>query len=75
MLASRGLSEAAFWGAGVSDLRSALHPDGADVIEAALLNVGALGSELQTLALEMFLLKHGHLWGPESVTRRSATGD
>lgn len=46
-----------------ADLRSALHPDGADVVQSALLDVGALGSELQTLALEMFLLEHSHLWG------------
>ncbi|KAA8588895.1 hypothetical protein FQN60_010240, partial [Etheostoma spectabile] len=43
------------------DLRSALHPDGADVVQSAILNVAALRGELQTLALEMLLLEHSHL--------------
>lgn len=43
------------------DLRSTLHPDGADVVQAALLNVAALRGELQALSLEVLLLEHGHL--------------
>lgn len=41
--------------------RATLHTDGADVVEAALLDVAALCSELLTLALEVLLLKHSHL--------------
>ena len=42
-------------------LRSALHPDGTDVVQAALLDVAALGGELLAAALEVLLLEHGHL--------------
>jgi len=42
-------------------LRSALHSDGADVVQSAIMNVAALGGELQALALEMLLLEHSHL--------------
>lgn len=42
-------------------LRSTLHPDGADVVQSAVLDVAALGGELQALALEMLLLEHSHL--------------
>ena len=51
----------------VQDLRSALHPDGADVVQSALLNVAALGGELQALALEVLLLEHGHLRGRDKT--------
>lgn len=43
------------------DSRSTLHSDGADVVQAALVDVAALGGELQTLALEVFPVKHSHL--------------
>lgn len=43
------------------DSRSTLHSDGADVVQAAVVDVAALTGELQTLALEMFLLKHSDL--------------
>lgn len=45
----------------VGDLRSALHPDGADVVQSTLLDVAALRGELQTLSLEVLLLEHSHL--------------
>lgn len=43
------------------DLRSTLHPDGADVVQSTLLDIAALSSELHTLPLEILLLKHSHL--------------
>lgn len=43
------------------DSRSTLHSDGADVVHTTVVDVAALRSELQTLALEMLLLKHSHL--------------
>lgn len=47
------------------DLRSTLHPDGADVVQPTLLDVAALRGELQALALEVLLLEHGHLRNTE----------
>lgn len=43
------------------DLRSTLHPDGADVVQSALLDVAAFRGELQALSLEMLLLEHSQL--------------
>ena len=53
-------------------LRSALHPDGADVVQSTILDVAALGGELQALALEMLLLEHSHLRETED-TRHQVT--
>lgn len=43
------------------DLRSILHLDGTDLVEAPLHDVLALQHELTTLALEVLLLPHGDL--------------
>ena len=47
------------------DSRSTLHSDGADVVQAAVMDVATLGGELQTLALEMLPLEHSHLHAGE----------